>query len=80
MLHSTVSRTTLLRLPMAIPDPSWEMPKVLGVDDFATRRRQHYGTVLIDCETRKPLGLLYAAALSSFSLLVTETGGRMPAV
>lgn len=38
VLQTRASRTTLLRAIMAVPDPHWAVPKVLGVDDFATRR------------------------------------------
>jgi transposase len=57
-LGLAVSRNTLLRLLRQLPLPDVATPQVLGIDDWAVRKGQTYGTIVIDLERQRPLALL----------------------
>jgi len=50
--------STLLRHVMQLPAPVAQTVRVLGVDDFAWKKRFTYGTILVDLERRKIIDVL----------------------
>jgi transposase len=77
-LHARASRSTLLRLLISLPDPDHAAttPRVLGVDDFALRRGQVYGTVLIDCQSGKPVDMLAGREAQPLADWLSAAPGR----
>jgi len=61
------SRDTILRLVRRhqLPDP----PKspIVGIDDWAWKRRQRYGTLICDLESRQPIDLLADRSVETVS-------------
>ena len=52
------SGDTLLRVLRQTPEISYPSPRVVGIDDWAFRKRLRYGTLLVDLERRRPIDLL----------------------
>jgi hypothetical protein len=53
-----VKAPTLLCYLRTIAPPSEVLVQKVGIDDFALRRGDCYGTILVNLETGKPLDLL----------------------
>lgn len=71
----SVSRSTVLRLVEALPDPEVPAPRVVAVDEYATRKGRHYGTVLVDVESRRPVDLLPDREASSLAAWLAKRPG-----
>ena len=69
LLTLSVSRSTALRHLRRLPVPKQAVPRVIGVDDFALRRRHRYATIITDAQTGRRLAVLpdrEAATLESW--------------
>lgn len=69
LLALPVSRSTALRHLRRLAVPQQAIPGVIGVDDFALRRRHRYATIITDAETGRRVAVLpdrEAATLESW--------------
>ncbi|MEC5293813.1 ISL3 family transposase [Aurantimonas sp. C2-6-R+9] len=53
-----VSGDTILRLVRLLPEPTPSTPTIIGVDDWAMKKRLRYGTITVDLQRHRPIDLL----------------------
>jgi transposase len=84
-LSIPISNDTLLRAVRRRGSASFAPPTVIGIDDWAWRRNQRYGTLICDLERRKTIALLpdrepataqaWLAAQPQIGIVARDRGG-----
>jgi transposase len=58
LLGMQVTARTILRFMHTLPLPPIISPRIIGLDEWAWKRGQRYGAVVVDLERKKPIALL----------------------
>ncbi|MFM9947385.1 MAG: ISL3 family transposase [Saprospiraceae bacterium] len=58
LMGISISSSTILRLIFNTEEAEIEIPRVLGIDDWAFKKGRNYGTILVDLERQQPIELL----------------------
>lgn len=69
------SYATALRLLRRVPVPVVQIPRVIGVDDFALRRRHSYATIIIDAQTGQRVEVLPGREAATLEAWLREHPG-----
>ena len=75
ILDMPVNSDTLIRFVRNAPEPDVATPRVIGVDEWAKRKGQSYGTILVDLETHRPVDLLPDKSAESFAAWLIKHPG-----